>query len=447
MATTSTSASPPSYLTVEQLRLGVFVMLDLLWFRHPFPLGSFKIKTEAQLRELRALKLKRYRYDPLRSDLPPQASAQLASDGASGHDMGPKPEPELETEPAEEATPELIAKRQRRESNKARREQIEQVEIAFIKATALMKGLNKNIFAKPKETLEEIGSLVGEMIDAFLLSPEVTLHVMGEKAGGEDVYFHSLNVTILGMMLAKNLNFTLEQAREMGVGAMLHDIGLTDIPDHIAKRPRNESSKAETSLRATHVQLGVAMGQRIGLSKDAMSVIEQHHELADGSGYPIGTKEAAMSPGARLISLINYYDNLCNPPDIASAMTPHEALSFMFAKNRAKFDAKALQFLIRSLGVHPPGSIVQLSNETLALVTSVNPQKPLRPNVLIYDERVPKDEAISLDLEHEPDINIIKSIRPGMLSTKVAAYLNPPRRVTYFFDSSSGSKGGGGGAA
>jgi hypothetical protein len=90
---------------------------------------------------------------------------------------------------------------------------------------------------------------------------------------------------------------------------------------------------------------------------------------------------------------------------------------------------------------------VQLSNETLALVTSVNPQKPLRPNVLIYDERVPKDEAISLDLEHEPDINIIKSIRPGMLSTKVAAYLNPPRRVTYFFDSSSGSKGGGGGAA
>ena len=236
MATTSTSASPPSYLTVEQLRLGVFVMLDLLWFRHPFPLGSFKIKTEAQLRELRALKLKRYRYDPLRSDLPPQASAQPASDGASGHDMEPKPEPELETEPAEEATPELIAKRQRRESNKARREQIEQVEIAFIKATALMKGLNKNIFAKPKETLEEIGSLVGEMIDAFLLSPEVTLHVMGEKAGGEDVYFHSLNVTILGMMLAKNLNFTLEQAREMGVGAMLHDIGLTDIPDQKTKK-------------------------------------------------------------------------------------------------------------------------------------------------------------------------------------------------------------------
>jgi hypothetical protein len=89
---------------------------------------------------------------------------------------------------------------------------------------------------------------------------------------------------------------------------------------------------------------------------------------------------------------------------------------------------------------------VQLSNETYGVVTSVNPQKPLRPHVLIYDERVPKEEAITLDLEQEPDINIVKSIRPAMLSPKVAAYLNPPRRVTYFFDSSNGSKDGGGAA-
>ncbi len=436
MSTGPANSGQPSHLTPEQLRLGVFVILDLPWFRHPFPLGSFKVKTNDQLRELRALKLPRYRYDPLRSD--PEVAAATPAGSAD------EPLPPIPVEPAEVLTPELIATRKRLEANRARSEQIEQVKKAFVKATALMKGLNKNIFAKPKETLEEMGALVGEMIDAFLLNPEATLHVMGDKVGGEEVYFHSLNVTILAMMLAKNLDFTPAQAREMGVGSMLHDIGLTDIPDRIAKKAKSEASKAEINLRATHVQLGSEMGKRIGLSAEAQSILAQHHELADGSGYPNGIKEAAMSPGARLISLVNFYDNLCNPPDIGSAMTPHEALSFMFAKNRTKFEARAMQWLIRSLGVHPPGSIVQLSNEALAVVTSVNPQKPLRPSVLVYDERVPKDEAITLDLEQEPGINIIKSIRPALLSPKAAAYLNPRKRVTYFFDSSKDSAGGAG---
>jgi hypothetical protein len=80
---------------------------------------------------------------------------------------------------------------------------------------------------------------------------------------------------------------------------------------------------------------------------------------------------------------------------------------------------------------------VQLSNGSFAVVTSVNPKKPLRPWVLVYDESVPKEEAIMLNLETEPDLQILKSIRPALLSPKVAAYLNPRKRVTYFFDGGS----------
>lgn len=167
-------------------------------------------------------------------------------------------------------------------------------------------------------------------------------------------------------------------------------------------------------------------------------MIDQHHELADGSGFPKGLKSERMTEAARLVSLVNHYDNLCNPVDIKKAMTPHQALSFMFAQRRSKFDAKALQLMIRSLGVYPPGSIVQLSTDALAMVTSVNPKKPLRPWVMVYDEAVPKDQAIMLDLEKESEINITKSISPALLPPKVAAYLNPRKRVTYFFDGASG---------
>jgi putative nucleotidyltransferase with HDIG domain len=339
--------------------------------------------------------------------------------------------PEAAKDPAQ------VLQRQRQVMVQQRRENVDRVEKAFSKATTVIKNMNKNIFSRPKETLEEMGSLVGEMVSAFLESPEATLHVMGEKAGSEDVYFHSLNVAILAMMMAKEIGLNPEVAREVCVGALLHDIGLNDIPDRIVKRAPAEASKAERNFRATHVELGVAIGKKVGLSAQALAILAQHHEFTDGSGYPRGLKQDEMTPGARLVSLVNYYDNLCNPTDISKALTPHEDLSYMFAHCRPKFEIRALQLLIRSLGVHPPGSIVQLSNSAFAVVTSVNPKKPLRPWVLVYDESVPKDEAIMLNLETEPDLQILKSIRPALLSPKVAAYLNPRKRVTYFFDGGS----------
>jgi hypothetical protein len=73
-------------------------------------------------------------------------------------------------------------------------------------------------------------------------------------------------------------------------------------------------------------------------------------------------------------------------------------------------------------------------------VQSVNPQKPLRPWVLIYDPEIPKEEAVMIDLEQEPELSISKAIRPIQLPTVVYEYLSPRKRVTYYFDSDSSGK-------
>lgn len=420
----------PSYLTPEQLRIGVYVIIDLPWFKHPFTINHFKVVNTEQLRELRTLKLRRYRYDPERTDPPP---ADWIAPPATA-----TTEPAAETEEAP-ATPAMEQKQKRVEVLHQHREKLAQVERTFGKATSVMRNLNRNLFSRPKEALEEMGDLVHQMVGAFLEGPEATLHVMGEKAGGEDVYFHSLNVTILTMMLAKDLSFSPAAARELGIGAMLHDIGKTDIPDRVLKKSPSEYNKAEQNLYTMHVEYGVAIGRKLGISAEALQIIAQHHEYCDGSGYPQGLKEAAISPGARLVGLVNYYDGLCNPIDINKAMTPHAALSYMFSQRAAKFEKRALQLMIRNLGVYPLGSIVQLSNEALAAVVSINPKKPLRPWVLVYDQNVPKEEALMLDLEAEADISITKAIRPALLPPQVVAYLNPRKHVTYFFDGDQGS--------
>ncbi|MBN9698271.1 MAG: DUF3391 domain-containing protein [Zoogloea sp.] len=420
-------ASPPQdfVVTPDQLCIGVFVHIDLPWFSHPFSFNSFKIRNAEQLATLRKLGVKHFRYDPDRSDVQPAGLATAPKVEA------PAPPP---VEPVDDGA--LAAKRERIARLAQRKRKVVEVEKALVKAAGVMRNINKNLFARPKECMEEVSELVTQMVVAFLDQPEVALHVIGEHSGGEETYYHGLNCSILSMMLAKELGFSRAHCQLLGVGALLHDIGLSDIPDRVA-RPRHELTAPERHLRELHCEYGVRTGKQIGLPEPVLRIIAQHHELADGSGFPNRLKGDQIDPLARIVSLVNYYDNLCNPADQAKAMTPHEALSLMFAQRRAKFDPKALQIMIRCLGVYPPGTVVKLSNDAIALVASVNPVKPLRPWVTVYDPGVPKDEAIMLDLEEEPDINITKALRPIQLPPEVYDYLSPRKRVTYYFDADS----------
>lgn len=413
-------------VTPDQLCVGLFIHIDLPWFSHPFSFNSFKISSAEQIKTLRGLGVRHFRYDPARSDKQPAGATTRATPAPT-----PPQPPATQAEP--DANPTLAAKRERIARLAERNRKVVEVEKAFVKAAGVMRNISKNLFARPKECLEEVGELVNQMVIAFLDQPEVALHVMGENPGSEETYYHGLNSSILAMMLAKELGFDRQRSQVLGVGALLHDVGLADIPDRIA-RPRHELSPPERRLREMHCEYGVRIGRQLGLPDPVLRIIAQHHELADGSGYPKGLKGEQMDPAARIVSLVNYYDNLCNPGDLAKAMTPHEALSLMFAQRRSKFDARALQVMIRCLGVYPPGSVVRLSNDTLALVSSVNPQRPLRPWVTVYDPQVPKDEAIMLNLEEEPEVNITKALRPIHLPPEVHEYLSPRKRVTYYFD-------------
>ena len=418
----------PHYTSPDQLRIGLHVFVDLPWFLHPFTLNSFKIASDEQIAELRALKLSRFRYDPERSEAVPVEAAFSAK--------APPAEENAEVEIAV-AGPGLTEEDKRAAHVREHRRAVAQTEKSFIKAAGIMRRVTRNILQKPKEVMEEASGLVEQMTAVFLERSNVSLHVMGERCGGEEAYFHSLNVSILSMLLAKGLELSAAQARSLAMGALLHDIGQVEIPDRVLKKSPEEYTRAERELHASHVEGGVRIGAQLNLAPEILTIVAQHHEMADGTGYPRGLKLDEIALLARVVSLVNFYENLCNPVAINQAMTPHEALSFIFARRKDKFDARILQLMIRALGVYPPGSIVKLSNDEIAIVTSVNPLKTLRPWVMLYDAAVPRQEAVMVDLDREAGLSIAKCLRPILLPPAVYAYLSPRKRITYFFDSDS----------
>ena len=410
----------------KQLQPGMYVYIDLGWMDHPFPLNRFRIKSEEQIRTIRALGIQNIRYNPAESDAPPLPLITVQA-AAPSVPLVPVASPEIAAM--------MVEKKARKERLELHRTKVIECEKTIANAARLMRGINNDIFSRPQACMESASQLMDDFVETLMGDSGTILFALNDKLAGEEIYVHSVNVSVLAILLAKELKLSPVDTKLVGMGCLFHDIGKLEIPGKVTLKT-DPLTAAEKSLLQEHTSYGEKIARNAMLDPGALAIVSQHHEYIDGTGYPRKLKQDKISALAQLVAIINLYDNLCNPINPAHALTPHEALAKLYTQYRAKLNAMMLQTFIRFMGVYPPGSIVSLSNGTIGVVISVSSGKSLRPTLLIYDPDVPKEEAIMLDLESLPDVNISKAIRPNLLSPEVFAYLNPKQRATYFFDAS-----------
>ena len=456
-------------IDVQALRVGMFVHLDVGWMSHPFPLSSFRITTAAQVATIRSLGLTRVRWSPQDSDLslldggaltaaskhPPKAAANDA-DGASGGAVAEPVAPAERAETAETAettesaddpsAPVTVPDRlgpaslsseegsriARQLRLEAQREAQKICERQYSEASRACRQTLELVAARPTEARAQAEALTQALVDKMVDAREICIRVLAEGAG-DKASMHAMNVAIISLLMGRCFGFSAEEIQDLGVGAMLHDIGKLELPLRLRYREDN-FSPSELRAYQEHVETGLVQARRLGLSVGATAVIAQHHEHADGSGFPAGLNSDRMTMAARIVALVNRYDNLCNPRLPARALTPHEALSLLFAQGRSKFDTSILGAFIKMMGVYPPGSTVQLTDDRYASVVAVNSSRPLKPSVLVHDPSVPREEALVLDLEGAVGLGIRRSIKPQQLPPTALDYLAPTPRVAYFFE-------------
>jgi putative nucleotidyltransferase with HDIG domain len=411
-------------IDVASLRVGMFVHLDLGWLSHPFPLSSFRISSEEQIATIRGLGLRSVRWS--------RAQSHLADD--EGGAPGVRPGSDAVSAPAEARTEtaEARARREHREQLAAQRAALLQCECQFAEASRELKRAMDLVPVKPEAAGTQATALAQGLADKMLGAQDLCIRLLSEAAG-DKASAHALNVTLISMLMGRTFGLAGPDMLDLGVGALMHDVGKLDLPERVRHR-EDHFSAAEQRLYEEHVAFGIAYARKMGLSAGATLVVAQHHEHADGSGFPLKLNTDRMTALARIVALVNRYDNLCNPHIIARAVTPHEALSTLFAQSKTKFDTAILGAFIRMMGVYPPGSAVQLTDDRYALVVSVNSSRPLKPRVLVHEAKVPRDEALILDLEKSEGLGIRRSLRPAQLPPTTLAYLAPRPRVAYFFE-------------
>jgi putative nucleotidyltransferase with HDIG domain len=433
----------------------MFVHLDGGWMSHPFPLSNFRITSPSQLATIRSLGLRRVRWSPEQSELEADPGAEAPVDAATAlrdpvsaavaavhdDDSGPGadavdtvPHMPLAHAPAGDA---VVVARTRSPDAGARllarqREARRRCQQQYAEAACACRGTFEFLPARPEEARAQAEKLSGALLDKMIGTEDLCIRVLTEGAG-DKASMHALNVAIVSLLMGRCFGFDAAEMLDVGVGAMLHDMGKIELP--VRLRHRDDSFSAnELRVYREHVERGVALARRMGLTAGATAVIAQHHEHADGSGFPGALNSDRMTMAARIVALVDRYDNLCNPHVPSRALTPHESLSLLFAQGRSKYDTSILGAFIKMMGVYPPGSLVQLTDDRYAFVVATNSSRPLKPNVLVYDAGVPRAQALVLDLESVSGLGIRRSVRAQQLPPPVADYLATGTRVSYFFE-------------
>jgi putative nucleotidyltransferase with HDIG domain len=431
------SVANKDLIEVEALRVGMFIHLDMSWMSHPFPLGSFRIGSADQIATIRSLGIRRVRWNPEHSDVPDESP-----DGSpASHADRPEPVAESAADAAVPAppavgSPELIARHRHQQALVDQRVALQMCERQFSEAASDCKQLTELVQHTPKEARLQAEQLSKALVDKMLIEPDLCIRLLADAAG-DRASAHALNVTVISLLMGRSFGLSEADMTDLGVGAMLHDIGKLELPERVRHRD-DQFSGAELRYYEEHVAHGVAQARKMGLSPGATMVIAEHHEHADGSGFPLHLNTDRMTTAARIVALVNRYDNLCNPNvTAAAALTPHEALSLLFAQGKSRFDTAILGAFIRMMGVYPAGSTVQLTDDRFAMVVAVNSSRPLKPRVLVHEPKLPRDEALIVDLEATPGVGIRRSIKPLQLPATALDYLAPRPRVAYFFEPSA----------
>lgn len=263
----------------------------------------------------------------------------------------------------------------------------------------------KNTCRKLKVTEQSLNvgsliSLVDEVVSEVASKPNLLISFLDIRSKEDYLYAHSVNCCILGIQLATGFFTDLRRLKDLGVGLLLHDVGMVDIPHEVANKA-GKLSPSEREKMAQHTQIGFESLRR----KDEISLLSahiayQHHERSDGTGYPRKLPGDQVHPYAKICTVVDAYDALVSDRPWRKRFTPDRALNLLLLESGKAFDPLVIQKFKENVAIYPVGTMVRLSTQETAVVKSVQKGLSHRPVVRVIKDPKGRD----LPSPHEIDL-------------------------------------------
>lgn len=237
----------------------------------------------------------------------------------------------------------------------------------------------KNIY------LEDVTIVIEQFLEECFKKPTLVASVARIKHSEDYEVSHAMNVSILNMSLARKMGFDIEQMKIAGIGGLLHDIGKTKIPVNILKKP-DKLTEEEYAIVKKHSEYGYEL-LKGRFPQPILECVLFHHEKPDGSGYPLGLKDAAIPKLAKITSVSDVYDAITSDKAYRNGSSAPKAISEMLKSAGMQFNNVLLKMFIEILGGYPSGTVVLLDTGEIAVVFKENHQDPQYPLVIIVTDK------------------------------------------------------------
>ncbi|MCZ6697917.1 MAG: hypothetical protein O7D94_03180 [Planctomycetota bacterium] len=278
------------------------------------------------------------------------------------------------------------------------------------KAIDSFQGIASDIRCGKLRTAQAPEELVRRFLGILSKDRDLLPAITGIREAGEEYLFiHSVKVAMLSITAGEALGLSGSQLMELGIGAMLMDIGMLKVPQdlRLARRDLNTRERCEIQRHPTYTL--DMLEKMAGITPSMMYVGYQSHERSDGSGYPRKRSKMLMHTYARIAAIVDTYMAMTSERPYRPAFTPYESMKTLLQLGaRDKFDRTILRAFLDRLSMFPVGSHIGLSTGDIARVVRPNASAHTRPVVaIVLPDGTEQDRFV--DLMRTPDIQVINT--------------------------------------
>ena len=249
----------------------------------------------------------------------------------------------------------------------------------------------------PREIVESLGGVAESMVNDLLDCPEAALALDDLNAFDDYTHKHSVQVTLLGLLIARRAWQTDgwidyrghrrfdridDRMRKLGLGLLVHDVGKLAVPPEILNKP-GRLTDAEMDVMKTHAVSGVELLRPADLSPLSLSVVRDHHERIDGSGYPEGLFGGQVQEFPRIAAVADVYDAVTSERVYKPAAPPHVGVKVIRSGSGDQFCPNIIRHFRAVVMPYPEGHEVTLADGRVGVVSGVSIDNPEFPTVRV----------------------------------------------------------------
>lgn len=236
-----------------------------------------------------------------------------------------------------------------------------------------------------KSSMVRLRDMVDDIVDEITVNKNAIINMLDLKTFDDYTYNHSVNVAVISIILGVSMGFSKTKLYELGLGALLHDIGKVFVPLEILEKKGKLSQEEFNQIKEHSLKGSNYLKEKWVIPMESNLAVLNHHERYNGTGYPYQLRGEKISELGRILAVADVFDALTSNRAYRSSFLPSEAMEYVMGGSGTYFDPKIVNVFVKKVVPYPAGTSVVLSNGLKGLVVENYMSYCMRPKIKVMN--------------------------------------------------------------